>query len=205
MTSDARPEGGVWMQPIGVVRSPYKERFGTPRQATVTQGATGEGPQEAEIVLDPTRVPATVLEGLAGFDYVWAIVWLHLNEGWRPMVTPTRGPKVKRGLFSTRSPHRPNPIGLSALRVVAVEGHVVRVCGLDLLDGTPVLDLKPYVPYADAFPNARAGWLDALDAPMDEPDRPTRIPPRRLRSTPADGSVGPPVLNEKSEGDLRKS
>jgi tRNA-Thr(GGU) m(6)t(6)A37 methyltransferase TsaA len=182
MSDQPGAESGVWMRPIGVVRSPYKERFGTPRQATVTRGAMGEAPQEAEIVLDPARVPASILEGLAGFDYVWAIVWLHLNEGWRPMVTPTRGPRVKRGLFSTRSPHRPNPIGLSALRVVSVEGWVVRVRGLDLLDGTPVLDLKPYVPYADAFPDARSGWLDALEAPMDEPDRPTRAPARKLRS-----------------------
>jgi tRNA-Thr(GGU) m(6)t(6)A37 methyltransferase TsaA len=199
MTEQDGADVGVFMRPIGVVRSPYKERFGTPRQATVTQGVDGEGPMEAELVLDPARVPASVLEGVAGFDYVWAIVWLHLNEGWRPMVTPTRGPKVKRGLFSTRSPHRPNPIGLSALRVVAVEGFVVRVRGLDLLDGTPILDLKPYVPYADAFPEARAGWLDALGAPMDEPDRPTRAPARKLRA-PAPGAPGAPGEVAKDPG-----
>ena len=77
---------------------------------------------------------------------------------------PPRDPKVQHGVLATRSPHRPNPIGLSALRIARVVGRVIEVSGLDLLDGTPILDLKPYVPYADAFPEARAGWVDAADA-----------------------------------------
>jgi tRNA (adenine37-N6)-methyltransferase len=81
-------------------------------------------------------------------------------------VLPPRSDR-KRGVFATRSPHRPNPIGMSAVRLVRVERLVVHVRDLDLLDGTPVLDLKPYIPYADAFPDARAGWLDAPSAPRD--------------------------------------
>ena len=77
---------------------------------------------------------------------------------------PPRGPRVKRGVFATRSPHRPNAIGLSAVELVAVEGRSLRLGGTDFLDGTPVLDLKPYVPYADAFPEAKAGWIDEVDA-----------------------------------------
>lgn len=186
VSGGAEPGHPAWtspltLQPIGYVRSPYVERYGTPRQPTVVSGTLGEVPQEAEIVLDRARIPVEALRGLEGFDYVWVVVWLHQNKGWRPMVTPTRGPRVKRGLFATRSPHRPCPIGLSALRLIGVEGHTLQVLGLDLLDGTPVLDVKPYVPYADAFPGARAGWLDALDTPIDGPDRPTKVPGRKRR------------------------
>jgi tRNA-Thr(GGU) m(6)t(6)A37 methyltransferase TsaA len=177
----------MWeVRPIGVVRSPYKERFGTPRQAVVTAGAMGEVAQEATLCLDPELIPADALRDLDGFEYVWVIAWLDRNVGWRPTVTPTRGPRVKRGLFATRAPHRPNPIGLSALKVVGIEGHTIRVVGVDLLDETPILDIKPYVPYADAFPAARAGWLDALDGPIDGPDRPT-AQPKRKRAAPGDG------------------
>jgi tRNA-Thr(GGU) m(6)t(6)A37 methyltransferase TsaA len=164
----------IALRPIGVVRSPYRQRYGTPRQATVTQGTLGDAEQDARIELDESVVPAAALGGLEGFGRLWVVSWFHLNQGWNPTVVPPRGPKVRRGVLATRAPHRPNQLGLSAVRVVRVEGHVVHVRGIDLLDGTPVLDLKPYVPYADAFPDAAAGWLDTLDQPMDAPDRPTR-------------------------------
>ena len=80
---------------------------------------------------------------------------------------PPRGPRVRRSLFATRSPDRPNPIGLSAVRLLQVEGRHLHVRGIDLIDGTPILDLKPYLPYADAFPDAKAGWID--DIPRDAP------------------------------------
>lgn len=179
MTDDA-----VTMQPIGWVRSPYAERYGTPRQATVPSQVGSAEALEATIELDRRRVPAEALRDLDGFTHIWAIVWLDRNTGWRPTVRPTRGPKVRRGVFATRSPHRPNPIGLSALRLIAVEGHVLRVLGIDLLDGTPVLDLKPYVPYADCFPEAVGGWVDALDEAADAPDRPTRVPGYKRRADP---------------------
>jgi hypothetical protein len=90
----------------------------------------------------------------------------HLNveqaRGWKPRVQPPRATE-KTGLFATRSPHRPNPIGMSAVKIERVDGLVVHVSNLDLLDGTPVLDLKPYVAYADAYPEARPGWLEASD------------------------------------------
>ncbi|MCB9680978.1 MAG: tRNA (N6-threonylcarbamoyladenosine(37)-N6)-methyltransferase TrmO [Alphaproteobacteria bacterium] len=163
----------VSLTPIGVVRSPYRQRYGTPRQATVTAGTLGERAQDATIELFEHVVPAQALSGLEGFGYIWVVAWFHLNKHWNPTVVPPRGPKVRRGVLATRAPHRPNQLGLSAVELVGVEGHVLRVRGIDLLDGTPVLDLKPYVPYADAFPDAPAGWLDTLDEAPDAPDRPT--------------------------------
>jgi tRNA-Thr(GGU) m(6)t(6)A37 methyltransferase TsaA len=177
-TSRAGFPAAIPLVPIGVVRSPYTERHGTPRQPTVTAGVRGEGPASGRLVLFPDVVPAEALKDLDGFDRVWVIAWLHLNEAWRPTVVPPRGPRVRRGVLATRAPHRPNHLSLSALELVAVEGHEVVVRGLDLLDGTPILDIKPYVPYADAFPDAAAGWVDALGEPADAPDRPSR--PRRL-------------------------
>ena len=150
------------LRPIAIARSPYKERYGTPHQATAVRGTREGVPVEGAIELLP-HVPLEALEGLGGFDYVWALYVFHMNEGWSAQVRPPRGPRVKRGVLATRAPHRPNPLGLSALRLVAVEERRLVVRGLDLLDGTPVLDLKPYIPYADAFPDARAGWVDEIE------------------------------------------
>lgn len=147
-------------QPIGFIRSPYRKRIDAPHQATVL--AEGGAPDEAILELD-AALPEETLQDLEGFAYVWIIFVLHKSEGWAPMVRPPRGPRVKRGVFATRSPHRPNAIGLSAVELAAVEGRTLRLRGVDLLDGTPVLDIKPYVPYADAFPQARAGWIDGVD------------------------------------------
>jgi tRNA-Thr(GGU) m(6)t(6)A37 methyltransferase TsaA len=158
------------MRPIAVARSPYKERFGAPRQASVTAETRDGSLAPGAIELLP-GIPVETLRGLEGFDYVWAIYAFHLNDGaasgdprWSPLVRPPRDPERQHGLFATRAPHRPNPIGLSALRIARVGGRSIHVRGLDLLDGTPVLDLKPYVPYADAFPGAKAGWVDDAEA-----------------------------------------
>ena len=144
--------------PIGVVRSPYVERHGTPRQATVNDPVTGV------IALNPEFRGS--LKSLDGFDYVWVLAHMHLQTGKlrRFQIKPPRGDE-RHGVFATRAPHRPSPISLSALKLVAVdeENLELTVQGLDLLDGTPVLDIKPYVPYCDAFPDARAGWVDELD------------------------------------------
>ena len=102
--------------------------------------------------------------GIEGFSRIWILYVMHLNDGYTMSIRPTRGPRETVGLFATRAPHRPNPIGLSCLSLVRIEGLVLHVHGLDILDGSPVLDIKPYVPYADAFPDARAGWLAGLEA-----------------------------------------
>lgn len=148
--------------PIGVVRSPYLARHGTPQQAALDDPEADAALPEARIELFPDRVAAETLDDLEGMERIWVIAFLHLCQGYANKVRPPRGPAVKRGVFSTRSPHRPNPLGLSAVRLVRVDGHVLHVRGIDLLDGTPVLDIKPYVPYADAFPEARAGWIESI-------------------------------------------
>ena len=148
----------VTAQVIGLVRSPYTERFGTPRQPRLdTRGE--EGVVEARVELLPDRVSREALRDLDAFDHVWLLTWFHLNGPLRKsLIRPPRG-GPPRGVFSTRAPHRPNPLGLSAVQLTRIEGRVLHVRGVDLLDRTPVLDIKPYIPDYDAMPNASRGWL----------------------------------------------
>jgi len=141
------------MQAIGVVRSGYRERFATPRQPTLDQAET------AQIHLNAGMNFEQALTDLDGFSHIWVIYWMHLNNGWNPTVIPPRGPKQRRGLFATRGPHRPNSIGLSAVRLTGIKGRILTIEGHDMLDGTPVLDIKPYIPYADNIEDASSGWL----------------------------------------------
>jgi tRNA-Thr(GGU) m(6)t(6)A37 methyltransferase TsaA len=145
---------------IGVVRSPFAERAAAPRQARVAAGV------DARIELFAGHRYEDALQDLGAWQYLWVLFVFHKNveeqRGWKPKVLPPRATE-KHGVFATRSPHRPNPIGLSAVRLVRVDGLVIHVRDVDLLDGTPVLDLKPYVPYADALPDAGSGWLGAGD------------------------------------------
>lgn len=159
-TEDATAPAAMELRPVGVVRSPHKERHGTPRQA-VLQADPALRPDEGSILeLDPSVFSPHATEDLEGFEYIWVLAWMHLNHGWRNKVVVPGEVKRKRGLLSTRAPHRPNPISLSAVRLCRVEGLRLHVERCDLLDGTPILDIKPYVPYADAFADARAGWVD---------------------------------------------
>ncbi len=150
--------------PIGILRSPYSRRIDAPHQSTVVEGTeTGEfaiATLELQDWLDEK-----VIQDLSGFDRLWLIFSFHLSEGWKSCVKPPRG-GPKRGVLATRSPHRPNSIGLSAVELVKIEGRILHLKGVDLLDGTPVLDIKPYVPYADAFPDSKAGWIDELDTKL---------------------------------------
>ncbi len=166
-TSASAAPLSVTMSVIGWVRSPYTERFGTPRQPPVTQQVLEDAALPAQIVLREDLAEAAA--DLQGFGHIWVLAWLHLNRGFSTTVLPPRGPRVRRGVLSTRAPHRPNPIALSALRLVRVEGCILHVHGIDLLDGTPILDVKPYVPYTDAYPDSAVGWLTGLIP--DAPDR----------------------------------
>ena len=147
-------------RPIGVVRSPFVERVDAPRQPYAAAGTLGT------IELLPGHDFEHALADLEEWDRLWVLFVFHLNEGkgWRPKVLPPRSTK-RRGLFSTRAPHRPNPIGMSVVRLLGVDGLVLRISDLDILDGTPVLDIKPYVPWADAFPDAKEGWVDQARDP----------------------------------------
>lgn len=144
------------LEPIGVVRGPASMKVDAARQPAAAADALGT------IQLYPGRNLEHAIEDLEGWEYIWVIFWFHLNKGWRPKVLPPRGPRKRRGVLATRSPHRPSPLGLSALRLERVDGLVLHVRGLDMVDGTPVLDIKPYVPYTDAHPGAASGWLEQV-------------------------------------------
>jgi tRNA-Thr(GGU) m(6)t(6)A37 methyltransferase TsaA len=164
------------VEPIGFLRSPLHDRSEAPRQPRAAEGV------EATIELIAGRGYDRALCDLEGWEYLWVIFWFHRNKGWRPQVLPPRSDR-RRGVFSTRAPHRPNPIGLSVVKLCSVHKLSVRIAGCDMLDGTPVLDLKPYVPWCDAIPNARTGWLAPPDfetalekdgRPVD-PQAPTQV------------------------------
>ncbi len=142
------------VRPIGYVRADAKTRIEAPRQPGAAADLRGR------IELLPGRNFEHALEDLEGWDLIWVVFWFHQNKGWRPKVLPPRSTSGRKGVFATRAPYRPNPIGLSALKLRGIAGLTLHVEGVDMLDGTPVLDIKPYVPYTDAHPAARSGWLD---------------------------------------------
>ena len=144
-------------EPIAVYHCSQTYRYEAPRQGVFAGGNTGV------IEFAPNRNFEEALRDLEGFDRIWVIFEFHLNATWRPKVRPPVAPAGRRiGVFATRSPHRPNRIGLSCVELEAVDGLCLRVRGSDLLDRTPVLDVKPYIPRADAFPDSRTGWLETV-------------------------------------------
>jgi tRNA (adenine37-N6)-methyltransferase len=147
------------VQPIGYMRTTFATKVEAPRQPAASANAPGT------IELLPGRNLEHAIEDLAGWQRIWVIFWFDRNEGWRPKVLPPRSTDGRKGVLATRSPHRPNPLGLSVLRLERVDGLNLHVLDVDLLDGTPVLDIKPYVPYTDAFPESGNGWLQSADDP----------------------------------------
>jgi tRNA-Thr(GGU) m(6)t(6)A37 methyltransferase TsaA len=151
-------EHPLTLQPIGSIRTPYSSKYSAPRQpGSAAESATGI------ITLNERCNFEQALADLDGFEYIWVIFWFHENTTWKPKVLPPNGGGAKRGVFATRSPHRPNPIGLSLCKLIDVKGRTVRVENPDMLDGTPILDLKPYIPHAESRPKAKAGWIDLLN------------------------------------------
>ena len=142
------------LEPIGFVRSSLVTKVEAARQPRAAQGAA------ARIELLPGRNFEHALEDLSRWQWIWVLFWFHHNAGWRPKVLPPRSSTGRKGVFATRSPHRPNPIGMSVVRLQKVDGLHLHVLDADMLDGTPVLDLKPYVAYTDSHPDAGNGWLD---------------------------------------------
>jgi tRNA-Thr(GGU) m(6)t(6)A37 methyltransferase TsaA len=145
----------------------------------------------ARIELLPGRNFEHALEDLARWELIWVLFWFHLNSGWRPKVLPPRSTTGRKGVFATRSPHRPNPIGMSVVKLERVEGLVLHIRDADMLDGTPVLDLKPYVAYTDAHPDAGAGWLEdaALSSTRAQPSDPVPAYAVRLEALAAEQAV----------------
>ncbi|OGR53275.1 MAG: tRNA (N6-threonylcarbamoyladenosine(37)-N6)-methyltransferase TrmO [Elusimicrobia bacterium GWA2_62_23] len=143
------------MQILGVLESCFKEKFGTPRQPHLAPGST------ARLRVHPRYSPGHSLAGLANFSHVWLLSWFHLNTNktFHPKIHPPRMKGGKIGVFASRSPHRPNPIGLSLARLEKVEGDTLHLSGIDLIDGTPILDVKPYLHFSDSAPAPQAGWV----------------------------------------------
>ena len=156
------------INPIAHFRSAFPTKFGVPRQSGIINELKGR------IVFEPTYRNADALRGLEGFDYLWIIWEFSANKSaeerrassWQPTVRPPLlGGNTQMGVFATRSPYRPNPLGLSSVRIESIEitpneGPVIHVLGADLMDGTPIYDIKPYVAYADSHPNVRSGFVD---------------------------------------------
>ncbi|HEX5050716.1 MAG TPA: tRNA (N6-threonylcarbamoyladenosine(37)-N6)-methyltransferase TrmO [Planctomycetota bacterium] len=144
---------------IGFVRAPQRVHHDAPRQSGLGRGCRGE--------IHVRQGLQNGLQDLAGFSHVWVLFWCHLARGARVQVMPPRDSQ-KRGVFATRAPQRPNPIGLSCVRLLCIEKRVLHIDDHDLLDGTPVLDLKPYLPYCDSVPDAKTGYV--ADLPRDAAD-----------------------------------
>lgn len=148
------------IHPIAYFESPLKSKFGIPRQSGLVSGLTGR------IVFEPAYRKMEAVRGLEDFDYLWLIWEFTKAKGGGLTVRPPRlGGNVRMGVFATRSPFRPNSLGLSCVRIDRIEQHptlgpVIHVLGADLMDGTPIYDVKPYVAYADAHPEARSGFVD---------------------------------------------
>ena len=150
------------MKTIARIRSDFTTKFGVPRQSGLVDAL------ESTIVFEPEYRNPDALRGLEGFSHLW-LVWVFdqaIRENWSPTVRPPRlGGNTRMGVFATRSPFRPNPIALSCVRLAGMEetaeGTVLRIRGADLMDGTPILDIKPYIPYADCHPEAIGGFASA--------------------------------------------
>ena len=150
------------MNPIAIFHSPFPTKFGIPRQAGVVSEIPG-----TIIFEKPFRTPDAI-RGLEGVDFIW-IIWQSSATNSSPTVRPPRlGGNTRVGVFASRSPQRPNPIGLSSVRIGQIDydapdGPVIHVLGADIMDGTPILDIKPYIPYTDSHPEARGGFTDTTD------------------------------------------
>lgn len=173
------------MKPIARVHSEFAGKFGVPRQSGLVTSL------EALVVFEPEYRNPAALRGLEGFSHLW-LLWVFdraVRESWSPTVRPPRlGGNDRLGVFATRSPFRPNPIALSAVALAGIEetrdqGMVLRIRGADLMDGTPVLDIKPYLPYADCLPEALGGFASAPAGESLEVEFPPelleKVPPKR--------------------------
>ena len=152
------------MQPIASIRTGFPTKFGVPRQSGLVPELKGT------IVFNPEYRNPDALRGLEGFSHIW-LIWEFsetVRGDWSPTVRPPRlGGNTRLGVFATRSPFRPNPIGLSCVKLESVElstpdGPVLHVSGADLMDGTPIYDIKPYIPYTDCIPDATSGFTGSV-------------------------------------------
>ena len=171
--------------PVARIKSDFSEKFGIPRQSGLVEELT------AAVIFEPPYRDPSALRGIEGFSHLWLIWEFSRSKGWSPTVRPPRlGGNKRLGVFATRSPFRPNPIGLSCVRLVEVRqdkglGPVLTVAGADLMDGTPIYDIKPYLPYADCRPDAAGGFASipkAAELIVDCPPELRNAVPEEKRS-----------------------
>ena len=143
----------IELKPIGIIHTPFQQAKGTPIQPVKGKGVTGW------VEVDSAYVEG--LKDLDGFERVWLLFWCHRASEFKLQVKPYMDTQV-RGLFSTRAPSRPNAIGISCVKLISVDGNRLEIEDVDMLDGTPLLDIKPYAAKFDHFPVTRCGWIDAV-------------------------------------------
>ena len=176
-------DGELTLRPVARLRGDFPTKFGVPRQSGLVDSLRGR------VVVEPAFRTPDAVRGMEGFSHIWLVWGFHLarREGWSATVRPPRlGGNQRMGVFATRSPFRPNPLGLSCVRLEGVElttaqGPVLHVAGADLVDGTPIYDVKPYIPYADCQREATEGFAPApgrleVDIP---PQLLERVPPQQ--------------------------
>ena len=194
------------MKVIARIRTSFKEKFGIPRQSGIAEGAIGV------IVFEPEYRIDEALRGIEGYSHLW-LIWQFSEaqrDEWSPTVRPPRlGGNKRVGVFATRSPYRPNPIGLSSVRLVEVkrtdsEGTVLVVAGADILDGTPIYDIKPYLAFTDSHPEAVGGFADGVRdyaLRVDFPEELLELIPEGERDTVLTILSGDPRPQYKADGD----
>ena len=166
----------IIIEPIGVIETPFRDPSGTPIQPSRAKGARGR------VRIDPRFREG--LKDLDGFERIWLVYWLHRAPGVSLTVTPFLDTST-RGIFATRSPARPSPVGISVVRLLSVGEEFLEVADVDIIDGTPLLDVKPYVPEFDCYPESRAGWLDQSNSRR-------RVADERFESKPGGRDPEPP-------------
>jgi len=167
------------LTPIAYIQTEFTEKFGIPRQSGLVPGLRGT------IRFTPEFRQAETLRGLEDFTHLWLIWGFSEASGWTPTVRPPRlGGNTRLGVFATRSPYRPNPLGLSAVEIERIEQDkaIIHVRGADLLDGTPIYDIKPYIPYADSIPTAKGGFADTAPGTVLQ----VQVPDAALAKLPPD-------------------
>ena len=180
------------IKPIAYIHTEFSEKFGVPRQSGLAGSLRGT------IVFEPEFRNPDALRGLEGFSHLW-LIWefsANRSQGWQPTVRPPRlGGNERMGVFATRSPFRPNALGLSCVEMdhIDMDGPVIYVKGADLMDGTPIYDIKPYIRYADARPHAKCGYVDEL-----EEYRLKVVLPEELTAGIADRSLIPSLIETLS-------
>lgn len=178
----------IQIQPIARMHSDFATKFGIPRQSGLVEEL------QSTIVFEPEFRNSDALRGIDGFSHLW-IIWQFseaVRQGWSPTVRPPRlGGNTRMGVFATRSPFRPNNLGLSCVRLLGIEqteelGTVLHVGGADLMDGTPIFDIKPYIPYSDSHPDALGGFTATAEEYLLDVDFPPtlldKLPPEKRQA-----------------------